>query len=479
MSQWQSWFRNISQGRSRSEARPGYRHPAKQSDYDERSNPEALRHMVEEAVVISDRLQAAVSEVDSSMGQLEGIVNKSTEQEERLRHNGQFAMERLDEAFSALQEVAAASEEIRGTSAVLSDQSRQTRDIVVEVCRSLNQTDAVMNDLSVNHEMMEARVRSLIEQASRIGEINALIQEIVAQTSLLAINAAIEAAHAGEHGLGFSVVASEIRLLAEQSGQAVKRSTAIVQNIEAGIREVVSSVDLEKRSVAQGMSEMGKNRERMDEIFNQIVKVDQRVGQTLEAAIEQAGRTSATNEMLKGVVDSVGLTMESVDQLLVINKRQRAEIVNLGRVSEEMKDSADELKEAVHKSGDRGWEKSVTMDAGKWIELLRALASDPSLNGLDESIHREVLGAWMNRSPGMEAVWSNRSDGSFVFSEPEAGLLNARSRDWWKKAMEGETYVSDVYISAITKRPCMTVSMPLARPDGVTIGVVGIDIVVS
>ena len=76
-----------------------------------------------------------------------------------------------------------------------------------------------------------------------------------------------------------------------------------------------------------------------------------------------------------------------------------------------------------------------------------------------------MLGAWLKRTQGMEAIWSNRSDGSFVFSEPEAGLLNARGRDWWRKAMAGETYISEVYLSAITKRPCLTVSMPLRWED--------------
>ncbi len=481
MAQWQRWLQNSGKGiKKASDSRPDNASVASQNELSPvDAKPEALRQMVEEAVVISDRLQAAVSEVDSSMSQLDAIADRSAEQEEKLRQHSKTAMYRLEEAFSSLQEVSAASQEIRGVTEELNSQSQRTKEVVVDVCRSLNHTDEVMNDLSINHGTMEERVNGLIAQASKITEINELIQEIVTQTSLLALNAAIEAAHAGEHGRGFSIVAQEIRKLAEQSGQAVKRSTSIVQDIESGIRQVVSSVDREKKSVSLGLEEMNKTREKMDIIFNSFIKVDQHVSKTLEFAVEQADRTSATNSKLEDVVEAVGLTISSVDDTLAQNKRQRTEINNLGRVSEELKESADELIVAVQNAGGRVWEGIAAADTARWTDLLRMLASDPSLAGMAVEAHREVLGGWLKRTAGMEAIWSNRSDGSFVYSEPEAGLLNARGRDWWKRAMSGEIFVSEVYISAITKKPCMTVSMPLRRIDGTAFGVIGIDIVVS
>lgn len=480
MTRLRSWLKDINWFKKDQQSRTEIINTEVQEEFSAAgAHPEALRHMVEEAVVISDRLQAAVSEVDSSMSQLDEIADKSAIQEEILRQHSQTAMSRLEEAFSSLQEVAAASQEIRGVTEELTVQSKQTKEVVVEVCRSLNHTDEVMSELSHNHSTMEERVNDLITQASKIGEINELIQEIVAQTSLLSLNAAIEAAHAGEHGRGFSIVAQEIKKLAEQSGEAIKRSTSIVQNIEAGIRQVVSSVNLEKKSVSLGLEEMSKTRDKMDVIFNSFSKVDQHVSKTLEYAVEQVDRTTETNSMLEDVVASVGITLGSVDDTLEQNKRQRVEIDNLGRVSVELKESAEELVTAVQQAGGRVWEGAVAADTARWTELLHTLASDPSLAGMAEEVHREVLGGWLQRANGMEAIWSNRSDGSFVFSMPEAGLLNARGREWWKNAMNGETYVSEVYISAITKHPCLTVSMPLRRTDGTAFGVIGIDIAIS
>ena len=438
----------------------------------------ALARMVGEAVVISDRLQAAVAEVDSSMGRMKVNADRSAALEQTLREQSNAAVGRLEQAFAALQEMAASAEEIRAASELMSDSSREARDVVVTVARSLQQTDEAMNDLSAHHGETEARVAGLIAQASKIGEINLLIQEIVAQTSLLALNAAIEAAHAGEYGRGFAIVAQEIRKLAEQSGNAVKRSSVIVRDIEEEIRQVAASVEQEKHSVTRGVEEMRLNRERIDAIFRQVAKVDVEAGKTLEAAIEQSERTAAANGLLREVVDSVGRMAGSVDDTLAQSERQRLAIDQLGRVSAELRHSADELVEAVQQAGGLAWGDAAEADAARWAAWLAEAAGRPELADLEEQTHRMVLSDLLRRAEGIEAIWSNRSDGTFLFSEPPAGLLNAQGREWWRRAMNGETFVSPVYLSAITKQPCQTVSMPIRDSGGRPIGVIGIDIVV-
>ncbi|MGO4376098.1 methyl-accepting chemotaxis protein, partial [Paenibacillus sp. MCAF20] len=176
-------------------------------------------------VVISDQLNAAVDEVDQTIGHLTDIADQSAVQEQSLRAKSSLAMSRIEETFAALQEVSSAAEEINEASEHLNKKSKETKEVVIEVCRSLTSTDQVMSDLNAHNQNMEQHIRQLIDQTSYINEINQFIQEIVSQTSLLALNASIEAAHAGEYGRGFAVVAQQIKKLAEQSGEAVKRSS--------------------------------------------------------------------------------------------------------------------------------------------------------------------------------------------------------------------------------------------------------------
>lgn len=442
----------------------------------EKENNGIFAQFINESQVISDQLTAAVEEVNQTIGQLTDIADRSAMTESGLRECSGRAMESIGETFSTLQEVAASAEQISDTAKQLDAESKETKEIVLDVCRSLTNTDKVMNDLQRHNGTMDASIRDLIEQTSKINEINDFIQEIVSQTSLLALNASIEAAHAGEFGRGFAVVAQQIKKLAEQSHEAVRRSSGLVEEIDRGVRQVVASVDAERSAVEQGIAEMAQSKDRMDLIFSRIDDVDKLVGQSSEASQRQTLSMTTTTEMLKDVVDAVNQTLGSVDETLVLNRLQRQQIQKLDRVSANLRKASAEFTNAIVHAGGQRETMRIDLDVGGMLAKLERLAADATIAALDEAAHRERLIQLLNALPEVEAVWSNRDDGSFIFSQPEAGLLNAKGRDWWKGAMAGRSYTSAVYISAITKKPCMTISVPIRSASGHLIGVMGADI---
>lgn len=435
-----------------------------------------VAQLLNESLVISDQLKAAVEEVNQSTVELSSIADRSKVQEERLRMNSQSAVTQIGRAFEAIQAVAVEADGIKDSMIGSSRESKEVKQVVVDVCRSLVNTDDVMNDLRMHNREMEARIRELIEQTSRINEINAFIQEIVAQTSLLALNASIEAAHAGEYGRGFSIVAQEIKKLAEQSHEAVRRSGGIVTEIEDGVRQVVASVEQEKSAVERGIAEMSSTKEWMDTIFNRINGLDRLIDSASAASTQQSTWMADASDMLSGVVDRVNETIESVDETLTLTNAQRNQIAKLDRVRSNLDKSAGALYDAIQAVGLKHEVRAVDVNVSSMIDWLSAAAADPDILSMDESRHADKLSALLGQAAEIEAIWSNRADGSFVFSQPEAGLLNAKGRDWWKRAMEGRAYTSDIYVSAITKRPCLTISMPIPGSEGRPAGVIGIDI---
>ena len=109
-----------------------------------------------------------------------------------------------------------------------------------------------MNDIREQIQETSKRIKRLGESSQEIGEIVELISDITEQTNVLALNAAIQAASAGEAGRGFTVVAEEVQRLAERSGEATKQIGAIVKTIQRDTQDAVAAMESSTRGVVRG-----------------------------------------------------------------------------------------------------------------------------------------------------------------------------------------------------------------------------------
>jgi methyl-accepting chemotaxis protein len=437
-----------------------------------------MKEFVNDSQVVADRLVAAVEEVNTSIMKLTSIADDSTEKEQNLRAQSKEALTQIEETFSSMQQVAAAAEQIMNSSIVISQESDETKDAVVDVCRALDNTDRVMNQMHSNHDRMQERIGELSEHTAKIEDINGFIRDVVSQTSLLALNASIEAARAGEHGRGFAVVAQEIKKLAEQSHDAVSRSSSILESIESGVAHVVDAVAEERKAVQQGINEMQIMKDKIDIIFQQILHVNGLVATTTESSKQQSSVIASATSMLGDVVEIVNSTIHSVEQTLELMELQRNQVLRLTHINQNLDSTSNELFASIRTIGLEGSSGKSTYIAPMQT-LLSELVRDADLQSLDSSRHEIVLSQVLRQNKGIEAIWSNRADGTFIYSEPKAGLINAKGREWWKQAMLGQLFASPVYISAITKKPCISLSKAVVDQNGQPVGVIGIDLIVS
>ena len=112
------------------------------------------------------------------------------------------------------------------------------------------------------------------------------------------------------------------------------------------------------------------------------------------------------------------------------------------------------------------------------VDAIRKLTGDLTarLPEPEPELHRNVLSGLLASHDFIEAAWTNDMKGRFICSIPEAGIANALIRDWFKRSAAGEEYISRVYISAITRKPCVTYSIPIRDSQGKIVGVFGVDL---
>ena len=144
-----------------------------------------------------------------------------------------------------------------------------------------------MNDIREQIQETSKRIKRLGESSQEIGEIVELIADITEQTNVLALNAAIQAASAGEAGRGFSVVAEEVQRLAERSGEATKQIGAIVKTIQADTQDAVAAMEKSTQGVVEGA--------KLSDAAGQALTEIDTVTKSLALLIEQISQATHTH----------------------------------------------------------------------------------------------------------------------------------------------------------------------------------------
>ncbi|WP_256700629.1 methyl-accepting chemotaxis protein [Paenibacillus sp. P46E] len=435
-----------------------------------------------EIVVTSDRLHGALEEISRHTGELQQTADYSHAYEVDLQTRSNEAKANIEGAFATMGGVAAVTSQIEELTGELGTAMQAARLDMAGTVDSLKNTDAVMEQLEEQSGDMLSKFTTLSGHIAMVEEFNSLIVGIVNETSLLALNASIEAARAGEQGRGFAVVANRIRQLADQSRSSVERSSGVLLDINNGVREVLESVTKEQAAVGRGVTEVATVKQRLGEISARIEEVGTAVADTVTAASRQKGLIDEVTDELSGAVGIVNETIAGVDLTLEQVTRQRKQISQLNDVSASLLLESQALQQSVDSIAGRN---KIETETGPYTErlqemqrLLQDLSAKEELYAPDTASHGSVLASCMKKVPDVQAIWSNRTDGTFIYSEPAAGLMNAKRRDWWNGAMNEGEYVSQPYVSAITKQSCITLSRAIKDRQGEIVGVVGIDLAV-
>lgn len=212
------------------------------------------------------------------------------------------------ETETAVNETSATVEEVRKTSEVTNQKAKAVAEKAQAVGQviqtgqtSVEEIISGMADINNQMESIASNVVRLSEQSQAIGEIIVSVNEIAEQSNLLAVNASIEAAKAGEFGKGFGVVAQEIKSLAEQSKQATTNIRNILTDIQRGISSTVISTEQGTKTVSTGMK-------RTADAKNAITVLEQSIADSARASIQI---TASSQEQVVGM-DQISMAMDNI-----------------------------------------------------------------------------------------------------------------------------------------------------------------------
>jgi methyl-accepting chemotaxis protein len=204
--------------------------------------------------------------------------------------------------------MAATSEDIAKNCQVAADGAARASGSATSGAQVVENSIRVMREIADTVQESSRTVASLGERSNQIGTIISSIKEIAEQTNLLALNAAIEAARAGEQGRGFAVVADEVRKLAERTSSATREITEMIATIQGETGSAVSAMEKGMAQVQAGTSEAARSGEALRDILDQINAVATQVSQIAAAAEEQSVSTASISQNIENIKETIQVT---------------------------------------------------------------------------------------------------------------------------------------------------------------------------
>ena len=291
---------------------------------------DSVNYTVEELRSLVGNVQNTATRVAQTTAAVEGtsteLLAASTEQLREIRETGQSVLEMA----SRINQVSAQAQESASV-------ARQSLVATGSGLAAVQNAIGGMNSIRDQIQDTSKRIKRLGESSQEIGEITELISDITEQTNVLALNAAIQAASAGEAGRGFSVVAEEVQRLAERSGDATRQIAALVKTIQTDTQDAVAAMERSTQGVVEG----AKLSDSAGTALTEIDAVSRKLADLIEQISQSAAREADSANVVAGNIQHIFAVTEQTGE----GTRSTAQQVrDLSRMAEELRQSVSRFK---------------------------------------------------------------------------------------------------------------------------------------
>jgi len=344
---------------------------------------ERLAVSTEEKAASMEEIVTSISQVANSAQELSHVVDTTSSSIEELSATIKEVAYKAEELAAASEETLAATEEISSSIKEVEQSAKESAMLSEKVkneastlgIASVGKTIEGIQNIKISFDKTANSIKKLGVRSDEIGKILNVIDEVTDQTTLLALNAAILAAQAGEHGKGFSVVADEIKDLAERTSYSTHEIAELIQAVQQEVKDAIFAMDEGLRSVEEGLSVANDAGDALSKIVESSKKSAE-----MSFSIERSTTEQAKTTRL--VSDSMEKVKNMVSQIAKATLEQSKGTLLITKATEKMRDVSNHVRTAT----------SEQLISTKHISEAMELASEKSLQ-IAKAVNEQRAGA--------------------------------------------------------------------------------------
>ncbi|HEX8978302.1 MAG TPA: methyl-accepting chemotaxis protein [Parasulfuritortus sp.] len=279
------------------------------------------------------KLSGLIRQVTEASGLVAGATSQLTRSAHEVSAQADQESDQIMQISAALEEMTVAIGEVANGADSVVGASQRTKEVTTDGYDNMTKGSETSRRIVSSVHDSSSVISALSEQIQRISEVTQVIREIADQTNLLALNAAIEAARAGEQGRGFAVVADEVRKLAERTASSTLSISETVAVVESKTDEAVQAMERVTGEVQEGARYTERTREVLGAILESAEEVDRLARHIAEATQEQ--KTASTS------------TAVSMEKISTLTERNTANVHSMDRATQEVSQAASQLQALV------------------------------------------------------------------------------------------------------------------------------------
>lgn len=308
-----------------------------------------LHALIQQIQQNAEHLSASAQQLSASTEEVSATTNDMAIRANNTLQNAATSAQAAKESAKATEETASGVHRIAEATQLLSENSAETFTAAQNGGVVIEEANNKMTAINTSSKMMNDLVQKLSQQTNEIEKIAIVITAITEQTNLLALNAAIEAARAGEHGKGFAVVADEVRKLAEESKTSANQIVDVIRDIKLDTKNVELAAANSLQSVADGVRVIGEAGTAFQDIVQGVEKMNVQIEDISATAEEISASAEQVAASVAAIAEGAIQASSHIESIAAAIEEQTATMEQVNGVALDLSQSAQSLQDETQK----------------------------------------------------------------------------------------------------------------------------------